>query len=91
MRQQLGDRDAMLTLAPKLRDDVGGFRGQRQLRLSRVCAATGIATPKVAAANFVSEEQPENGYLALSLSRQARRRPDVRRASRLHRAEWTVD
>ena len=27
-----------------------------------------MATPKFAAADFVSEEQPENGYLALSLS-----------------------
>jgi hypothetical protein len=60
-------------------------------RLSRVGAAAGIANSKLAAADFVSEEQPENGYLALFLNRQVRRRPDARRASHLDRAERPAD
>jgi hypothetical protein len=44
-------------------------------------AAAAMATPKLHAADFVSEERPRNGYLALSLSRQALGRPDARRAS----------
>ena len=48
----------------------------------------GMATPKLDAADFVSGEQPQNVYPALSLS-QERKRPDPRGASRLDRAERT--
>ena len=50
-----------------------------------------MATPKLDGADFVSEERPQNGLLALSLSRQARRRPDPRRVSRLDRVERIAD
>jgi len=44
-------------------------------------AAASMATPKLDAADFVSEERLQNGLLALSLSRQARRRPAARHGS----------
>ena len=50
-----------------------------------------MATPKLDAADFVSEEQPQNDYPALSLSSQARKQPEARGASRLDRAERTAN
>ena len=49
-----------------------------------------MVTPKLHAADFVSEEQPQNGYLALSSS-QALRRLDALHASRLDRTGRTAD
>ncbi len=46
-----------------------------------------MATPKLDGADFVSEEQPRNGLLALSQSHQVRTQPDARRALRLDRVE----
>ncbi len=48
-----------------------------------------MATRKLDAADFVSEEQPQNGYPALNLTSQARKRPEHARCvtprSRLQR------
>jgi response regulator RpfG family c-di-GMP phosphodiesterase len=49
-----------------------------------------MATPKLHAADFVSDEQPQNGYLALSSS-QALGRLDALRASRLDLTGRTAD
>jgi hypothetical protein len=53
--------------------------------------ATTMARPKLDGADFVSEERPQNGLLALSQSHQVRRRPDMRRAPRLDRVERIAD
>jgi hypothetical protein len=52
---------------------------------------TTMATPKLDGADFVSEERPQNGLLALSHSYQVRKRPDARRAPRLDRVEPIAD
>jgi hypothetical protein len=67
------------------RDEILRYSARKQSLESR--AAASVATPKPDAADFVSEEQPEKGHLALSLSRLERRRPDARRASHRDRAE----
>jgi hypothetical protein len=54
-------------------------------------AATSMATPKLDGVDFVSQEQSQNGLLALYLSSLVRRRPDAHRASRLDRVERTAD
>jgi hypothetical protein len=50
-----------------------------------------VATPKLDGADFVSEERPQNGLLALSQSHQVWTRPDARRALRLDRVERIAD
>ncbi len=54
-------------------------------------AATSTATAKLRGAGFVSEERLQIGFLTLSLSRQARMRPDGRHASRLGRVGRIAD
>jgi hypothetical protein len=54
-------------------------------------AVASMVPPRLAAADFVSEERLQNICPALSLNRQPRRRPDARDAAYLGRPEPVAD